>query len=71
MSRCPKCGGSSISGPHYENGNYCWHRDGEALRYTCACGYSETRPCHDAKPKHELLPAYGHIGKPETTDGEP
>ena len=48
MTRCPKCGGIRIGGPHYEPAAFFGDRD--ALRYTCrTCGYSTTTPTKDAE----------------------
>lgn len=49
---CPKCGSTEIAvkwQEAYLNKILGEHRP-ECLRLTCACGYSWTRPCLDAKP---------------------
>ncbi len=49
MTICPKCGGGSISGPHYERTPW----GSEHLRYKCVCGYSTTEPTRDADKDSE------------------
>lgn len=48
MLCCPKCLSYQVSGPNYSKGS-----DGkEQLDYRCGrCGYSESQPCADEKPK--------------------
>lgn len=49
MNKCPKCSSYQISGPRFKS--VFGH---ETLEYTCQqCGYSETRPPHDADRKDQ------------------
>lgn len=50
LQNCPKCQmGALTNGPHYES-----YFDGECLTWRCsACGYGESEPTKDAKPKEQ------------------